>query len=508
MPRNGETAFDHLAGAERVRTAFAPDESGWSFPDTGVLRLYRRAPPSLPLKVFGPWEAWIAEQGEAAACPVSYVVGPLLAAASALIGNARWPQAGGSWSEPPHLWVAAVGDSGTGKSPGADGLLGKILPVVEHNMRADFPDRLQEWKASAEMMKAREEQWRADVRDAQKAGKPPPAPPPPPGPEPQEPRLRQNDVTIERVASLLATTALKGLLIVRDELAGWICGMNVYNDSGRAFWIEAFGGRQYRVERQKNPEPIIVPHLAVAVSGGVQPERLTKILTEADDGLLSRILWCWPEPIPFALSRHPPRTDWAIEALDRLRMLDLMPGDPAQPIPVPLSHEALAMLEKFGRDMQKRATNAGGLMRSAFGKARGLALRLSLVLEFLWWCGEDGMSAPPAQVSLKAFAAAACLMTDYFVPMAERVFGDAGATEQDRNAATLARWIIDKRPHEVYVRSLQREVRLPGLTTAEKIHAAAKVLVEADWLRNPPKVEGHRGRAAYPVNPQVREAPL
>ena len=71
-------------------------------------------------------------------------------------------------------------------------------------------------------------------------------------------------------------------------------------------------------------------------------------------------------------------------------MLELMPGDPAQPIPVPLGDEALAMLEKFGRDMQKRATTAGGLMRSAFGKARGLALRLSLVLEFLWWCGEGG----------------------------------------------------------------------------------------------------------------------
>jgi hypothetical protein len=310
-------------------------------------------------------------------------------------------------------------------------------------------------------------------------------------------------VTIERVASLLATTALKGLLIVRDELAGWICGMNAYNDSGRAFWIEAFGGRQYRVERQKNPEPIIVPHLAVAVSGGVQPERLTKILAEADDGLLSRILWCWPEPVPFALSHRPPRTDWAVEALDRLRLLDLRPGDPAEPIPVPLGHEALAMLEKFGRDMQKRATSAGGLMRSALGKARGLALRLSLVLEFLWWCGEGGMAAPPTQIGLKAFAAAACLMTDYFVPMAERVFGDAGATEQDRNAATLARWIIEKKPAEVYVRNLLREVRLPGLTTAEKIHAAAKVLVEADWLCDPPKGDGHRGRAAYAINPQV-----
>ena len=207
MPRNG-TAFDEMprASAERMRADIgAAEEIGWSLPDMGVLRLYRRPPPPLPLGVFGPWDTWLAEQAEAAACPVDYVAGPLLAAVSALIGNARWPQAGGSWSEPPHLWAASVGDSGTGKSPGGDGLLGKVLPVVEHNMRADFPDLLQEWKASAETVKAREEQWRSEVRDAQKAGKAPPPPPPPPGPEPQEPRLRQNDVTIERVASLLAT---------------------------------------------------------------------------------------------------------------------------------------------------------------------------------------------------------------------------------------------------------------------------------------------------------------
>src|SRR5208337_4606635 len=82
--------------------------------------------------------------------------------------------------------------------------------------------------------------------------------------EPQAPRLRQHDVTIERVATLLATAAPKGLLIVRDELAGWIDGMTAYNSAGRSFWVEAYGGRPYRVERQKHPEPITIPRLAVA----------------------------------------------------------------------------------------------------------------------------------------------------------------------------------------------------------------------------------------------------
>jgi hypothetical protein len=106
-----------------------------------------------------------------------------------------------------------------------------------------------------------------------------------------------------------------------------------------------------------------------------------------------------------------------------------------------------------------------------------------LVLEMLWWCGEDGMAPPPAELSLRDVAASALLIGDYFMPMAERVYGDAAATERERGAATLARWIAKTRSREVHLRRLQREVRLPGLRTAERIHAAATALVEADWLR-------------------------
>jgi hypothetical protein len=87
--------------------------------------------------------------------------------------------------------------------------------------------------------------------------------------------------------------------------------------------------------------------------------------------------------------------------------------------------------------------------------------------------------------------------------------------ERDRNAATMARWIIAARPAELHVRHLQREVRLPGLRAAEQIRAAAEqiraaadALVEADWLRPPaPGTEfGQRGRIAYAVNPRLWEA--
>jgi Protein of unknown function (DUF3987) len=504
-------------GAAELRriVALAPEVTAldlWPEPDIGVLRQHRRAPPKLPIEVFGPgWGDWITAVAEAAACPTDYVTVPLLAGTSVLIGHARWPQASAGWSEPPHLWVGGVGDSGDGKSPGADCLFRDVLPEIERRMVADYPDRLREWRASVEFEKAADQRWEEDVRVAQKGGAPPPLPPVrTTGPEPQSPRLRQNDVTIEKVASLLATAAYKGLLIVRDELAGWIGGMNAYNDAGRAFWIEAYGGRPYRVERVKHPEPIVIPRLAVAVYGTTQPEKLGPLMRGADDGLLARILWTWPDAIPFKLGRQTLRADWAIRAMDRLRELDLQPSDPPAPISVPLCDQARAMMETFGREMQEQQHAAGGLLRSALGKARGQALRLALVLEFLWWCSEDGMQAPPSQISARAFAAAAQLMADYFVPMAERVYGDAATTERERGAATLARWIVANSPAELHVRHLQREVRLPGLRTANQIRDAADALVEADWLRPPaPGNEfGQRGRVAYLVNPRLREVAL
>ncbi len=513
-------AGDPVLAAFATRDAAAAADAGadpetQAAPDLGVLRLHRRPPPPFPLEVLGPfWARWLAAAARAAACPPDYVAAPLLAATSALIGNARWAQATPGWAEPPHLWCAVVGDSG-GKSPGADALHRQVLPVVERRMAADFPERRREHRMAVEAAKARQAAWEMDVRSAQKSGHAPPLPPDDadPPPEPLPPRLRTDDVTVEKVVELLARAAPKGLLMMRDELAGWLLGMDAYNAGARAFWLEAFGGRPYRMDRVKRAEPLEVPHLVVAWSGGVQPERLAQLMREADDGLLARFCWFWPEPMPFDLAREAPDAAWAVEALDRLRLLamaqDPEPGEPPRPVFVPLAEAALPHLRAFGRAMQERQAAAGGLMRSALGKARGLALRLSLLLELLWWCaGEDAMAPPSREISVAAFQAAARLVSEYLVPMAERVYGDAGAPRADRDAATLARWVARERPSEVHVRRLLREVRLPGLDAAAAIHAAARVLIEAGWLSSPPPAGAGtpgRPRAAYPINPRLWE---
>lgn len=481
----------------------------WSAPDLTILDT-RRPPPDLNLDGFGcAWSNWLLKAAKAAAAPVDYVAMTLLATASALIGNARWAQAAPGWAEPPNLWLGVVGDSGSSKTPGAACILRDILPEIERRMLGDFPDHLATWRAAAEVAKVREEQWRNDVREAQKAGNPPPSPPTDnPGPEPQAPRLRQNDVTVEKTASILATAAPKGLLIVRDELAGWLLGMNTYNDAGRAFWLESWGGGPYRVERQKSPDPIMVSHLTVAVTGGTQPERLAEMFdATADDGLMARFAWSWPEPKPFKLGRAAPDTAFAIEALDKLRLLEMAQTETGvRPLYVPLSDAGMKLVEAFGQRMQAAQQNTTGLLRSGYGKARGLALRLALTLELLQWCGEPGLNTPPEQISDRTLHQACALVADYFMPMGARVYGDAAVPAIERNAATLGKWIRLAKPTFVHVRAVQREAKLPGLRTAETIKAACEALVEADWLK-PPATGGFqaRGRVAYPVNPALLE---
>jgi Protein of unknown function (DUF3987) len=245
------------------------------------------------------------------------------------------------------------------------------------------------------------------------------------------------------------------------------------------------------------------------LSGGAQgaPAAHTSFLAWRSR-FIARMLWVWPEPIPFRLGRQAPRAEWAIRALDRLRELDLHPGNPPMPVMVPLTAEGRGLIETFAEKMQERQKGAGGLLRAAFGKARGQALRLALVLEMLWWCGEDGTSPPPIRLSPRAFSIAADLIDDYFMAMAESVYGKFAATAPDRNAAVLARWVLSTRPKELHIRRLQREVRLPGLRTAEQIREAAKVLVAAGWLRPPaPSTAfGPRARFAYLVNPRLRLA--
>jgi hypothetical protein len=513
-PEIEEIRATYRAAAAKA-TAAAAQVRADEPPDLSVLRLNRRPPPRCPIEIFGDrWAGWITDAAAASVAPIDFVVGPLLSAASSLIGNARWAQGPGmssAWKEPPVLWIASVGDSGDGKTPAANMVMRDVVTEIDRRLYGDYPMRRKDWEIACDRAKQEEIFWRANNAAAVKTGGPGAAIPRPansiPPPEPVRPSWLLHDITIEKVALSFAG-APKGLLLYRDELMGFLAGMTVYNESGRHFWTESYNGGRHIVARVKYDDPIIIEHLTCALCGGVQPELLADWFKgKPDDGFASRWWWLWPEPLDFDLPQVVCDISFALAAFDRLRELEMFPlASQLEPLPVPLVTTAAPALRTFARQMQAEQRKTAGLLRSAYGKARGQALRLALVLEFMWWAagGQALTAGPPGVISERAFAYACGCISDYVLPMAARSYGDAALPRVQRLAAVLAQWIVEERPSEVPVRLLYRTVRLPGLTTANAVHATCHELIEANWLLEGARAHGKdRRRATYPINPKL-----
>jgi hypothetical protein len=475
-----------------------------------VLAEGKRPPPELPAETFRHyWHYWLEAEAENRSAPIDFVAGGLLASASALIGNARWVSPWPGWKEPAVLWLAEVGDPSSGKSPAQDAVR-EPMSLLEAELALGYADDLHRWRTQAQQAKARRAKWEPEVKAAVDKGYPTPEMPREAvDPEkPPRPRLVLTDTTPEEAARLVAGQP-RGLLMHRDELAGFIGGFDRYGGGGaeRAFWIEAYGGRRFVVDRVKSSgDPIIIPRLSIAVLGGLQPDKLASALFAGDDdGFAARFFYLWPDPVP---PRRPTRVVDYQAVAAAFRRLQALPmgtdenGDPC-PVLVRLDGAAADLFDEWRQEHAKET--ASGKLAGHFGKMPGQLLRLALVLEFLWWSAAAG-EPEPTEVSLDAVLAAAALLEDYFKPMAERPFGDAALPERERLAATLARHVIKRRLERLNARKIRREARLPGLREASKVKLAIEELEASGWLLPVPSREGDtpgRRKDDYLVNPKL-----
>ena len=407
-----------------------------------------------------------------------------------------------------------VGPPSSGKSPALDAVLDP-LTTIEAELATEYPDTLRQYHTDKVAAKARYDAWQATVEDAVEKGMPPPqisadAIEPE---KPARPRLVITDPTIEAAAELLQQNP-RGLLFHRDELSGWLQNFERRGGSDRSFWVEAYGGRPYTVDRVKRAEPLIIPALSVSVVGGVQPDRLASLLTSGDDdGLSSRFLYVWPNSVPFKRASMDLSTLMALSALQKLHSLPFAEDEAGKPTPrvVPFSEDAANDYVEWRKGQQAKEAKASGLLLSYMGKLPGVVVRLSLVLAYLDWAATPG-SAEPDTISRGYVTTAAGLVDGYFEPMAARCLGDAALPRVLQDAAAVARWIArtpdlheDKHNAVFNIRDLARTRGAP-LRDGGRISAALVELEDAGWGRI---VEGRTGvssgrqRKDFHVNPMV-----
>jgi hypothetical protein len=483
---------------------------GTEKPDMSILNEGRRDPPELPCDDDGPflsWASWIREAAESKSTPPDYIATNLLAVAGSMIGTTRWARAWDGWDEPSVIFAANVGGPSWGKSPAFDSFKAAI-DAIETDLASDYPDKLRAWERDVEAAKAHKALWQIDVKEAVKGDlAPPDMPEDAVEPDkPPRPRIVVNDSTPEELGVLLAATP-RGLLFQRDELSGWLLNFDRYAGGGeRQFWIEAFGGRSYVIDRkQHSGNPVIIPHLAVSVAGGVQPDKLNSIfLGGDDDGLTARFLLCWPDRVQPRRPGSIARQQYLTDALRRLRKLPVTLGGY---VAVPLTDDAAQRFQEWREtDYLKVQDRSAGRFAGHVGKMPSFVLRQALILEFLWWSVTTG-KPEPAAISRRALVGAIGLVQHYYLPMAERCYGDAALPDAERHAAAIGRWIQRTRPDQINARELRREHRadVPGLPNdGEAIKAALGVLVDAQWLAKLEQSGFARNRRGdFQVNPMV-----
>jgi hypothetical protein len=501
-PRGPKWESTHLPEPETA-------EQVWPEPHQRFLKDALIPAPELPLdRILCPDLAkWTKEAAAAKGAPPDYVFSALLSVAGSLIGNARWSAPWRGWQEPPIIWTMCIGLPSAGKSPAIDAVL-QPLRKAEKPLRQRARAELDKWRETADLAKIVEAEWKRNVQNAVKNGDSPPIKPASanPGPQPHSPRLLLNDSTIEKLAAIVSAQP-KGTLQARDELAGWLESMTRYAGGGtdRPFWLEAYGGRGYTVERMGR-EPLSIDRLSVGVVGGIQPDRLYDLLFKSvDDGLLARFIPIWPDPVP------PVRPmAWADECfvegvLQRLLELEMQKNekDETRPWFNRFSESACKRLDAFRLKVRGWENASDGLMLSFIGKLPGLAVRLSLVLAYLDYASEGGEE--PFEISENHFDRAGDLVENYLLPMAQRAYANASVPKDERSALRLIALIRERKWDHFSSRQVMRLDRA-GLARKQELDPALSVLDQADCIRAMPVKSGSQGgrkERQFVVNPAV-----
>ena len=435
----------------------------WSNPDISLLNGGNQSRPSFPAQMLGEfWAGWAPSVAAGKNAPVDYVGASLITLAAALIGNARTVDAGG-WTEPSVLWTVLVGNPSAGKSPAMD-------PFIE--MIAAFEAEAADETAEHE-----------DVAGT----------------------IHIDDVTAPAAAEVAACNP-RGLILTKDELSHWWSRFG--QTGGEAFWLKAFGGRPESVKR-KGKRPLHIKRLAINVLGGAQPTTLDQFIAGKENkGFAARWLYVFPVPVRGFRIAKPVEMAFAQAALRRLWRLQLEDG---KPLALPVAQQALGRFEAWVNEKRQAAeADEDGVWGQWLGKQGGIALRLALVFEHLWWAAKPSSNPNgPTKISGRALTAAMRFIDDYAAPMAALTLANASCPVEDQDALRLIRMLTKKGDAQFNARLLRRGVShgpVGRLAKPAVMSAACDVLIAAKLIRHiGERVDGKPGRrpSLFEVNPAL-----
>jgi hypothetical protein len=441
--------------------------------------------PPFPVQVLPPPLASFvdAEHCAMGADPSALAMAALTVVAGALHAE-TCVRAGEGWDEKPIMWTALVGPPSAMKSP----IIQKVtspLRKIDHLRHATWGQQYGTWKQNK-------------VGGAN------------PGPCPAKPgRLLIQDVTPEKVAEILSRDPA-GSLMVHDELAALLGSFERYNSgqSSRAFFLSCWNGGPFLKDRvgqgtHDDCAEIRVDNLALAVLGGIQPDRLAAIRDLTSDGLLQRFL-----PV---LMQAPERGDEnrpvSAAENDYAKFIELVQGAPS------LRYKFAADAANVRRGVLDRLFSLeqvdgfSGALIGAIGKLKGYYARLALTLHVAaerTATMQGQILTYGADIPRGTAEAAEQLLFDFLLP---HIFGlydvVANGGKERESVRAIASFILASDKDRLRPSDLTAGVRKLRGEPQNKIAEWASRFCAMGWLR--PENENTTTPSAWLVVPGLRE---
>jgi hypothetical protein len=427
-----------------------------------------REPPPLPEHIFDPWERYIVppfpldvlpevaqkfvrSQSMIIGCDISGMAMSTIGVFSGALhhGFGLRMMRNGDWYASPRLWVLLVAGPSERKTPT---LKAAARPLVhyEAHLRVKHEADLRDFEI------AKSENEASKLRE--------PKPPP---------RYLVWDTTVEKLGELL-TRSDKGILVLSDEISGWLGSMERYNAgrSDRAFWLQAYDGGPHSIDRIKRGE-LHVRNLSVSILGCIQPQRLAEIQGLTSDGLLQRYV-----PVMMSTASFPQDCACADEAEAYSRLVrELIFAKPARLI---MDDAALKIMDELRRYLFDIEQTSGGLsegFQSFVGKLQGIAGTLALILHM----AHDPQHGATYPVEGRTIANVRRLMIDFILPHGYEFYRGAETSTGER-LRQIASWILTSSKQRIVASDLTSNIAdLRGLSLYN-LNERMDPLVAVGWL--------------------------
>ncbi|MBA3517609.1 MAG: DUF3987 domain-containing protein [Rhizobiales bacterium] len=286
----------------------------------------------------------------------------------------------------------------------------------------------------------------------------------------------------------------RGTLVKRDEFSGWIGSMERYGAKGgsdRAFWLQAFDGGSFMVDRISRGE-IRIRNLSVSLIGGVQPAKLAEMHGLTADGLLQRFIpvIMGPSKFPEDAPAHEPFREY-----DRITRTLIN----AAPAKMRFADEGLDAMDDLRRDLFNLEQVSGGLAEGfqAFaGKLPGLAGSLALVLHM----AEKPRDGGVRPVSQAIAIAVQRIVRDFILPHAFEFYRTADTVTDGDRIQKAASYVLTSGAARVLVSDFTRNVSCFRGLGMREVNERVSPLVAGGWLT--PNEPGPITRS-WSVNPAV-----